>query len=221
MKTFILILAFFIVNLETSFGQKTITGKITDSLGHSIPNVTIGFDGSSSFAVSQPDGSFSIQIPSNIRSLNFYRSGDKVIEKDIVSDYLNVILPFQSADKIELGSGEFIDNELNGENIYNSGNVQIKPEYPGGETALMEYIFKKLKYPVKAYTNKITGTVYLRFVVTKTGDIGEILVMKSAHPLLDNEAIRVVRSMPAWKPGKIDGLPVDVWFIIPIKFSTQ
>ncbi len=85
----------------------------------------------------------------------------------------------------------------------------------------MMFIAKNLKYPYEAYTRKITGTVYLRFVVTKTGNIGEIQVLKSAHTLLDNEAIRVVKSMSAWKPGEIDGLPVDVWFIIPIKFSTQ
>jgi protein TonB len=107
------------------------------------------------------------------------------------------------------------------EEVFEQYNIQEKPMYPGGEGELMKYIAEHVKYPVVAQENGIEGTVYIRFVVTKSGKVGETQVMKSADPLLDEEAVRVVRSMPAWSPGKINGNPVNVWFIVPIKFKLE
>jgi len=107
------------------------------------------------------------------------------------------------------------------EEVFEQYNIQEKPMYPGGEGELMKYIAEHVKYPVVAQENGIEGTVYIRFVVTKSGKVGETQVMKSADPLLDEEAVRVVRSMPAWSPGKINGNAVNVWFIVPIKFKLE
>jgi protein TonB len=107
------------------------------------------------------------------------------------------------------------------EEVYEQYNIQEKPAFPGGEGELMTYIISNIKYPVVAQENGIEGTVYIRFVVTKTGNVGETQVMKSADPLLDEEAVRVVRSLPKWTPGKINGNPVNVWFIVPIKFKLE
>ena len=96
--------------------------------------------------------------------------------------------------------------------------VQI-PEFPGGERALRKFIAKNLNYPEEAKNKKIEGKVWIRFVVSKTGDIEDVKVAKGAAPLLDNEAIRIVQSMPKWKTEKKRGKPVACPITIPIVFS--
>lgn len=96
--------------------------------------------------------------------------------------------------------------------------VQI-PEFPGGERALRKFIAKNLNYPEEAKSKKIEGKVYVNFVVSQTGDVKNVKVMRSIDPLLDNEAIRIVQSMPKWKPAKQRRKPVDCSFTIPIVFS--
>ena len=97
--------------------------------------------------------------------------------------------------------------------------LEKKPEFPGGMPALMEYLKANLKYPEKALNNKVQGTVLVRFIVSKTGDIKDVKVMKSVNPDCDNEAIRVVEAMPKWMPGVMDGKPVNCLFNIPISFK--
>ncbi len=113
------------------------------------------------------------------------------------------------------------DEEPIVEEVFESYNIQEKPAFPGGEAELMKYIAQNVKYPVVAQENGIEGTVYIRFVVTKSGAVGETQIMKSADPLLDEEALRVVKSLPRWTPGKNNGNPVNVWFIVPIKFKLE
>jgi periplasmic protein TonB len=96
-----------------------------------------------------------------------------------------------------------------------------RPEFPGGDNELMKYLSEHVTYPVLAVENRIQGTVYIRFVVTKTGDVGETTVYKASDPLLNEEALRVVKSLPKWTPGKMNGFPVNVWFLVPIKFRLQ
>jgi len=96
--------------------------------------------------------------------------------------------------------------------------VQEMPSFPGGKEELMRYISENVVYPRDAVENRIQGTVYLRFVVSKTGDVTRVEVTRGASPLLDNEALRVISGMPKWKPGKQDGNPVPVWFAVPVVF---
>ena len=83
--------------------------------------------------------------------------------------------------------------------------VEQMPTFPGGETELMKFIRDNLKYPVIAQENGIQGRVILRFVVSKTGAIDNVTVLRSLDPTCDKEAIRVVKSMPKWIPGKQNG----------------
>ena len=99
--------------------------------------------------------------------------------------------------------------------------VEVKPMFPGGESERLEYLRKSVKYPRRAAKNKITGTVYIDFVIGKDGTIGQPRVVRSAHPLLDAEALRVVKGMPAWTVGLQQGKPVPVRFTMPIKFSLR
>ena len=94
--------------------------------------------------------------------------------------------------------------------------VEEIPEFPGGEDALRKYLIEHTKYPKNARKNKISGTVNVLFVIDENGEIGDVLVSNSVDPTLDKEAIRVVKNMPNWIPGKIHGKPVKsvqpLWF---------
>jgi len=103
--------------------------------------------------------------------------------------------------------------------VYESFAIQEKPVYPGGDAELIKFVGEHTKYPVPALERGIEGTVYIRFVVTKTGEIGNANLLRSIDPLLDEEALRVIKTLPKWTPGKNNGNPVNVWFIIPVKFK--
>ena len=97
--------------------------------------------------------------------------------------------------------------------------VEEYPEFPGGDKALREYILNNIKYPEVARTSGITGTVYVQFVVEKDGSISDVKVVRGIGGGCDEEAVRVVKSMPRWKPGKQRGQPVRVYFTLPIEFK--
>ena len=97
--------------------------------------------------------------------------------------------------------------------------VEQMPQFPGGDTALMRYISSNLNYPTVAVENGIQGTVILRFVVSKTGRIKNIQVLRSPDLSLEKEAIRIVKSMPLWNPGRQNGVNVPVYFTLPVRFK--
>lgn len=97
--------------------------------------------------------------------------------------------------------------------------VETMPQYPGGDTALMEFIAKNLVYPEKAVKENLYGRVILQFTVDKNGDIQDVVVVRSVSPELDAEAIRIVKSMPRWIPGKQRGKTVAVKYTLPINFK--
>jgi len=96
--------------------------------------------------------------------------------------------------------------------------VEDMPEFPGGILELRRWIKSNVKYPETARKQKIMGKVYIGFVINKEGKVEGGKVLRSIDPLLDSEALRVVNSMPNWKPGKQKGKPVKVSFSFPITF---
>lgn len=100
--------------------------------------------------------------------------------------------------------------------------VEKAPEFPGGQKALFKYLSENVKYPVMAQENGIQGKVVCQFVVNRDGSIVDIEVVRSAgDPSLDKEAVRVIKSMPKWKPGKQSGKTVRVKFTLPVNFRLQ
>ena len=93
------------------------------------------------------------------------------------------------------------------------------PEYPGGDTAQMRFLNENIKYPIAAKENGIQGRVICNFVVERDGSITNVLITRGVDPSLDKEALRVIRSMPKWAPGKIDGKPVRARFTLPVTFK--
>ena len=96
--------------------------------------------------------------------------------------------------------------------------VEKMPQYPGGTAALMEFLARNIRYPKEAEQATAQGRVIATFVVEKDGSITGARIVKSVHPLLDEEALRVVNSMPNWEPGTQDGEPVRVKYTVPITF---
>jgi len=99
--------------------------------------------------------------------------------------------------------------------------VETMPEFKGGNENLFSYIGKNVEYPKQAKEDEIEGMVIVSFVVEKDGSISNPKVLRGAHPLLDEEALRLVSSMPLWKPGLQRGEPVRVQFNLPIRFSLR
>lgn len=96
--------------------------------------------------------------------------------------------------------------------------VQQQPEFPGGTEAMMKFLSKNMRYPSQARRIGTSGLVYVEFVVDHTGNITMAKVIKGIGAGCDEEALRVVRKMPRWKPGKQNGKAVNVRFVLPLKF---
>jgi TonB family protein len=99
--------------------------------------------------------------------------------------------------------------------------VEQMPQYPGGEQMLMNFVMDNLHYPADAIEKKVEGRVIIRFVISETGDITNVDVIKSLNPACDAEAVRVVRMMPKWEPGVQKGKKVPVYFTLPIVYKLK
>ena len=110
------------------------------------------------------------------------------------------------------------ENLIQGE-VYDM--VEVAPQFPGGTKELMAWLGKNIRYPVAAQEAGKQGRVVLQFVITKEGKVADIKIMRGVSPELDEEAVRVVKAMPAWTPGKQDGQAVNVRYTLPVTFKLQ
>ena len=99
--------------------------------------------------------------------------------------------------------------------------VEQMPSFPGGDSALLKYLFENVKYPVSALKAQKQGRVMVRFTVEKDGAISNVKVARSVTPSLDAEAVRAIKSMPKWSPGKQGGEFVRVKYIVPVTFRLK
>ncbi|MBA7487989.1 MAG: energy transducer TonB [Prevotella sp.] len=97
--------------------------------------------------------------------------------------------------------------------------VEQLPEFPGGIVQFMKWLTRNLRYPSMAQSQRIQGKVVISFIINKDGSIASPTIVQSADPLLDREAMRVIRMMPHWKPGLQDGKPCRTMFAIPVNFQ--
>ena len=117
-----------------------------------------------------------------------------------------------------IGSGvKQSDVKRNENEIFKS--VEQMPQFPGGDAALIKYLDSHIQYPPEAAKNNIQGRVILQFVVDKTGEIGEVKVVRSVDKDLDMEAIRFVKTLPKFIPGRQNGQAVAVWYTLPVTFK--
>ena len=99
--------------------------------------------------------------------------------------------------------------------------VEEMPEFPGGDAELLKYIGDNTQYPLSAKEQNLQGRIIVRFCITSNGSVNQISVIKGVAPELDAEAIRVINTLPAFKPGKQGGKPVPVWYMVPITFALK
>ncbi|NPA36411.1 MAG: energy transducer TonB [Chlorobi bacterium] len=144
-----------------------------------------------------------------------------IVEDDVELDEELDIEDTEMDQDSEVDFSNVVDDEEEEEDAPVFFIVEEMPEFPGGETALHQYIAKSIKYPVIAQENGIQGRVYVSFVINAKGEVTDIKIARGVDPALDKEAIRVIKNMPKWKPGKQRGKPVKVSFTVPINFVLQ
>jgi TonB family protein len=99
--------------------------------------------------------------------------------------------------------------------------VEQMPTFPGGDKGVSDFIYANIMYPESAKVNNIQGRVTVKFCVTYKGTIGQVQIVKGVDPILDKEAMRVIKMLPDWIPGQQGGKPVNVWYIFPVLFKLQ
>jgi len=105
--------------------------------------------------------------------------------------------------------------------VYSLANVEQKPTFPGGDAAMFKWLGEHINYPAAAAEEGASGKVQVQFVVSKTGKVTNVTVVRGKHPALDKEALRVVKAMPKWVPGRNNGQPVKVTYTLPVTFRLQ
>lgn len=158
--------------------------------------------------------------PNAIQSVNVMReSPESMVQKygELVKNGVIEITLKTGATAVEKDTQSLLAQ--NGDVVFNI--VEEMPEFSGGEDALRQYIANHISYPDEAKMKGIAGKVYVTFVVEKDGSVGRAKVVRGVDPLLDAEALKVVKEMPAWTPGKQRGEAVAVSYTIPINFALQ
>lgn len=147
----------------------------------------------------------------------------EIVEDDVeVEDELDLNAEVSQDEVIE--EYEYTAPEIEEEEIVEAEIFKVveeMPEFPGGSAKLYEYISKNMKYPMMARESDIQGKVYVQFVVEPDGSISKVQVLRGIGGGCDEEAVRVIQSMPKWKPGKQRGAPVRVQYMVPIVFKLQ
>ncbi len=140
------------------------------------------------------------------------------------NDVINIVTPKDTAKQTQVhhvdatsDSEKTTRDKVEQDKIY--VEVEVAPQFPGGKAEMYKWLSKNLRYPENAAKNNVQGRVIVQFVVEKDGSVGEVKVVRGKDPELDAEAIRVVKSMPNFIPGTMNGEPVRVWYTMPIMFK--
>lgn len=155
---------------------------------------------------------------SNISSVSQSTTSVEVDELLIMADEEFVEETVNSIDKISFNAAI---PEEESEECLTFVMVEEKPVFPGGDTALLNFILNNTVYPYEAKENGIQGKVFVKFIIDKNGEVTNVTIARGVDPALDKEAVRVIKSLPQWIPGKQRGYPVNVSYIIPINFRAE
>ena len=194
--------------------------KVVDETGQPVPQATVVITNTSNGTLTDDDGHFSLEVgedqslwisyvgmeSKNISVKDCIKQTDKTIRLTSATSELDLTVS-PSAPKPAVQNGETFTV------------VEQMPEYPGGMKALMGYLAENIQYPAECQKASIQGRVIVQFVVKADGSLDNFEIKRSVNPLLDAEALRVIKTTPKWKPGTQHGKPVDVKFTIPVTFS--
>ncbi len=200
---------------------KEVNGKVTTVNGKPLQNAVVLVKGTTIGTVTDADGNFKlVDVKADAKLIISYVGMKSEEMKPDFNKPITVKMAIET-----VGLGKVVVVGFNNLPPPSSGEdkafrvVEQMPQFPGGQQELMRFIKNNLKYPVQAQEEKKTGTVVVNFLVSSTGKIENVKVVKSANPALEAEAMRVVNKMPDWIPGKQNGDPVDVYYSIPIEFK--
>ncbi len=140
---------------------------------------------------------------------------DKVVATKTVEGNTNTVIDLSGLD----GEGDKVVEEVVEQKVYTY--VEQMPTPPGGMEGLMQYLGKNIKYPSLALRNQVEGKVFVNFVVGPSGQITDVKVTKGIGSGCDEEAVRVIKNMPAWAPGKQNGRAVSVSYTVPVTFTIR
>ena len=144
----------------------------------------------------------------------------EIVDDDVETEDLNINAEVEQNEVIEeYVAPEVVEEEVSETEIFQI--VEEMPSFPGGEGKLMEYVAKNIKYPQIARETGIQGRVFVGFVVEPDGSISNVKLLRGIGGGCDEEAMRVIKSLPKWKPGKQRGKPVRVSSQIPVFFKLQ
>lgn len=136
-----------------------------------------------------------------------------------VAVLLSVVMMSISAIASSRGAYGLARDSVGGDDIF--VDYEQQPQFPGGETALLKYLQENIKYPPKALKDSIQGRVVVQFVVDKAGSVGEVKVVRSVNKDLDDEAVRLIKTLPKFYPGRQNGQAIAVWYTVPVTFKLQ
>ena len=194
-------------DFEIEDAMKRLEKKESDETDHNDVIEVVFYDGDVIYALKP--GKMAYSWPHA-----FYRFPDKNWNDELI------ILSDTKASETLGIKVEYIDvekeDDFNPDSIYRV--TEVSPQFPGGSQALQDYLKENVNYPAQCREAKIQGRVLINFLVEKDGSIKNASVLKSAHPLLDAEALRVISEMPNWKPGMEHGTPVRVLYTVPVNF---
>jgi TonB family protein len=157
-------------------------------------------------------------IESEIEEVTETAEDLKIITDTIVeTDTLINIEVLDDETHVGISESNAFHSQLNGANNDNA----IQPEFPGGRNAMRQFIATNIRYPQNAFNQGITGTVEVSFSISETGQLGNYKIHKSVNNELDAEAMRIIKKMPKWSPGKVAGEPTSMNFILPIVFEIR
>jgi len=141
-----------------------------------------------------------------------------IVDEPIINDEeLEWDTEYEEGEEIEIV--EINETEEPVENDFTHVIVEQMPKFPGGELALRKFIAKNINYPAISRENDVQGKVYVRFAVSKDGSVKKVSVVRGVDEDLDKEAIKVVKKLPKFEPGRMGNKPVSVWYTVPIHFK--
>lgn len=147
---------------------------------------------------------------------------EKMMENEAQAGAIDITEGTNDLNKVQVKEQVIAETKpVEEEKVYNIAMVEQKPEFVGGEAAMYKWLSDHINYPAAAAEEGVSGRVVVEFEVSKTGSIEKVRVIRGRHPALDKEALRVVKAMPKWNPGRNNGQPVKVTYTLPVTFRLQ
>ena len=132
-----------------------------------------------------------------------------------------LLLPLSLCFSLPLSAQTDPPAPTDGDRVYERNDIQVPPSFPGGEPELQRFLATNIRYPALARKNNIQGFVAVSFVVNRDGSLSDIIRLKDIGCGCGAEVLRVLGLMPNWSPGMVDGKPVKVRFVLPVKFRLE